>query len=139
MSFFNQRGIFLQLMQPSLSEPNTVVSLQLARKELSWDADNEKQVEALVDSVFFNAVSSDGGNSFSIRVVGKDVDGDGDVDADDKAKRGSHGDEADECQHGVEQWLCPASPRIALAIAGQHGGALWFAARVVPRQQQSKA
>ncbi|KRA88617.1 hypothetical protein ASD91_14210 [Pseudomonas sp. Root68] len=86
MSFFNQRGIFLQLMQPSLSEPNTVVSLQLARKELSWDADNEKQVEALVDSVFFNAVSSDGGNSFSIRVVGKDVDGDGDVDADDKAK-----------------------------------------------------
>jgi hypothetical protein len=86
MSFFNQRGIFLQLMQPGPSEPNTLVSLQLARKELSWDAENQQQVEALVDSVFFNAVSTDRGNSFSISSVGKDVDGDGDIDADDKAK-----------------------------------------------------
>ncbi|WP_448091336.1 hypothetical protein [Pseudomonas azerbaijanoccidentalis] len=86
MSFFNQRGIFLQLMQPGPSEPNTLVSLQLARKELSWDAENQQQVEALVDSVFFNAVSTDRGNSFSISGVGKDVDGDGDIDADDKAK-----------------------------------------------------
>ncbi|WP_419712795.1 hypothetical protein [Pseudomonas sp. NFX224] len=86
MSFFNQRGIFLQLMQPSPSEPNTLVSLQLARKELSWDAENQQQVEALVDSVFFNAVSTDSGNSFNIRSVGQDVDGDGDIDADDRAK-----------------------------------------------------
>jgi len=86
MFFFNQRGIFLQLMQPSPSEPNTLVSLQLARKELSWDADNELQVEKLVDSVFFTAVSSDLGDAFSIRTVGKDVDGDGVIGESDKAK-----------------------------------------------------
>ncbi|WP_448105845.1 hypothetical protein [Pseudomonas azerbaijanoccidentalis] len=86
MSFFNQRGIFLQLMLPSPSEPNTVVSLQLARKELSWDAENEQQVEALVDSDFFTATSTDQGNSFTIRNVNKDVDGDGIIGADDKAK-----------------------------------------------------
>jgi hypothetical protein len=86
MSFFNQRGIFLQLMQPSPSEPNTLVSLQLARKELSWDAENNVQIENLVDSEFYTAVSTDRGNSFSIRSVGKDVDGDGSIGADDKAK-----------------------------------------------------
>ncbi|MFU2328297.1 hypothetical protein [Pseudomonas sp. NFX98] len=86
MSFFNSRGIFLQLMQPGPSEPNTVVSLQLARKEQSWDAQNEQQIEALVDSVFFTATSTDLGNSFSIRTVDKDVDGDRVIDADDKAK-----------------------------------------------------
>ena len=86
MSFFNQRGIFLQLMQPSPSEPNTLVSLQLARKELSWDAVNEVQVETLVDSTFYTAVSTDSGDSFSISAVGKDVDGDGNIGADDKAK-----------------------------------------------------
>ncbi|MGH8389953.1 MAG: hypothetical protein ACRESJ_31510 [Pseudomonas sp.] len=86
MSFFNQRGIFLQLLQPGPSEPNTLVSIQLARKELSWDAENEQQVEALVDSVFYTAVSTDAGKSFNIQAVKKDVDGDGDIDADDKAK-----------------------------------------------------
>ncbi|MFS2201649.1 hypothetical protein [Pseudomonas sp. Pseusp3] len=86
MSFFNQRGIFLQLMQPSHSEPNTLVSLQLARKELSWDAENEAQIESLVDSEFYTAVSTDGGNSFSIKTVGKDVDEDGTIGAADKAK-----------------------------------------------------
>ncbi|WP_223443546.1 MULTISPECIES: hypothetical protein [Pseudomonas] len=86
MSFFNQRGIFLQLMQPSPSEPNTLVSLQLARKELSWDAENNVQIENLVDSEFYTAVSKDKGKSFSIRFVGKDVDGDGNISADDKAK-----------------------------------------------------
>ena len=86
MSNINQRGIFLQLMQPNASEPNTLVSLQLARKELSWDAENEVQIESLVDSQYYTAVSTDGGNSFSIRTVGKDVDGDGDIDADDKGK-----------------------------------------------------
>ena len=37
MSFLNQRGVFLQMMLPSQSEPNTIVSLQLARKELGWE------------------------------------------------------------------------------------------------------
>lgn len=86
MSNIKQRGIFLQLMRPNASEPNTLVSLQLARKETSWDAENEQEIEALVDSVYFTAVSTDRGESFSIRTVGKDVDGDGDIDADDKAK-----------------------------------------------------
>ncbi|MBU6961285.1 hypothetical protein KRR23_26585 [Pseudomonas sp. CVAP len=86
MSFFNQRGIFLQLMQPGPSEPNTLVSLQLARKELGWDADNEMQTETLVKSIFMTAVSSDGGRSFTLGAVRKDVDGDGDIDAEDKAK-----------------------------------------------------
>ncbi|WP_130905139.1 MULTISPECIES: hypothetical protein [unclassified Pseudomonas] len=86
MSFFNQRGIFLQLMRPSPSEPNTLVSLQLARKELSWDAENQQQIETLVDSVFFTATSKDLGNSFSIGNVNKDVDRDGVIGAGDKAK-----------------------------------------------------
>ncbi|MFY0730875.1 hypothetical protein [Pseudomonas sp. NFX15] len=86
MSFFNQRGIFLQLMQPGPSEPNTLVSMQLARKELGWDAETETQVESLVDSQFYTAVSTDRGHSFSIRTIGTDVDGDGTVGAADKAK-----------------------------------------------------
>ncbi|WP_030129641.1 hypothetical protein [Pseudomonas sp. QTF5] len=86
MSFFNQRGIFLQLMQPSPSEPNTLVSMQLARKELGWDAVNEAQIEALVDSVYMTATSVDGGRSFNIKVVKSDVDGDGDIDNGDKEK-----------------------------------------------------
>jgi hypothetical protein len=86
MSFFNQRGIFLQLMKPGPSEPNTLVSMQLARKELGWDPENGVQTEALVDSIFMTAVSSDGGHSFTISTVLKDVDRDGDIDVDDKAK-----------------------------------------------------
>ncbi|RON05610.1 hypothetical protein BK659_21130 [Pseudomonas brassicacearum] len=86
MSFLNQRGIFLQLMKPGPSEPNTLVSMQLARKELGWDPENKMQTEALVDSIFMTAVSSDGGRSFTIGTLRKDVDGDGDIDADDKAK-----------------------------------------------------
>lgn len=86
MSFFNQRGIFLQLMRPNPSEPNTLVSLQLARKELSWDAENKMQIEELVDSTYYTAKSTDLGNSFSIETVSNDVDGDGTIGADDKAK-----------------------------------------------------
>ncbi|MBP5943677.1 MULTISPECIES: hypothetical protein [Pseudomonas] len=86
MSFLNQRGVFLQMMPPSQSEPNTIVSLQLARKELGWNAEEELSTEALVDSIYVIAVSSDGGKSFTIRTDKKDVDGDGDVDSDDKAK-----------------------------------------------------
>ncbi|MCU1748223.1 hypothetical protein [Pseudomonas sp. 6D_7.1_Bac1] len=87
MSFFNQRGIFLQLLAPTIVSPQEAqVSMQLARKELGWDAKNEVQTETLVDSIFVTAVSSDGGRSFNIKTVSKDVDGDGDIDADDKAK-----------------------------------------------------
>lgn len=87
MSFFNQRGIFLQLLAPTIVDPQEAqVSMQLARKELGWDAENEMQTETLVDSIFITAVSSDGGRSFNIKTINKDVDGDGDIDADDKAK-----------------------------------------------------
>lgn len=86
MSFFNQRGAFLQLMSPGPSEPNTVVSIQLSRKETKWDAENEVEIDTLVDSVFVTATSSDNGNTFTINRLQKDVDGDGDIDADDKAK-----------------------------------------------------
>lgn len=87
MSFFNQRGIFLQLLAPSITNPREAqVSMQLARKELGWDAVNEVQTEALVDSVHVTAVSSDGGQSFTIKTINSDVDGDGDIDGDDKAK-----------------------------------------------------
>ncbi|ATE80379.1 MULTISPECIES: hypothetical protein [Pseudomonas] len=87
MSFFNQRGIFLQLLAPSITNPREAqVSMQLARKELGWEAVNEVQTEALVDSVYVTAVSSDGGQSFTIKTINSDVDGDGDIDGNDKAK-----------------------------------------------------
>ena len=86
MSFLNQRGVFLQMLLPSQSEPNTIVSMQLARKELGWNAEEELSTEALVDSIYVVAVSSDRGKSFTIRTDKKDVDGDGDIDSDDKAK-----------------------------------------------------
>ncbi|CAN7180177.1 hypothetical protein LOY28_00410 [Pseudomonas sp. B21-017] len=87
MSFFNQRGIFLQLLAPSITNPREAqVSMQLARKEPGWDAVNEVQTEALVDSIYVTAVSSDGGQSFTIKTINSDVDGDGDIDGDDKAK-----------------------------------------------------
>jgi hypothetical protein len=87
MSFFNQRGIFLQLLAPNIINPREAqVSMQLSRKELGWDAVNEAQTEALVDSVYVTAISADGGQSFNIKEVRSDVDGDGDIDSDDKAK-----------------------------------------------------
>ena len=87
MSLFNQRGIFLQLLAPSIANPREAqVSMQLARKELGWDPVNELSTEALVDSAYVTAVSSDGGRSFTIKAVNSDVDGDGDIDSDDKEK-----------------------------------------------------
>ena len=86
MSYFNQRGVFLQLMQPGPSEPNTWVSMQLARKQLGWDAENETQTETLVDSIFVTAISRDNGNTFTLSGLKKDVDGDGDLDAADEDK-----------------------------------------------------
>jgi hypothetical protein len=86
MSYLNQRGVFMQLMLPNASEPNTVVSMQLARKELGWNTEQELPTETLVDSIYVVAVSSDRGKTFTIRTNKKDVDGDGDIDNDDKAK-----------------------------------------------------
>ena len=87
MSFLNQRGIFLQLLAPTITSPREArVSMQLGRKESGWDAEAGAVTDVLVDSVYVDAVSSDGGRSFSIKSVNSDVDGDGDIDNDDKAK-----------------------------------------------------
>lgn len=87
MSFFNQRGIFLQLLAPSITNPQEAqVSLQLARMESGWDPVNQRSTQALVDVVHVTAISSDGGQSFSIGTAKRDVDGDGDIDNDDKEK-----------------------------------------------------
>lgn len=86
MSYLNQRGVFMQMMQPNASEPNTIISMQLARKELGWNDEQELPTETLVDSIYVTAVSSDRGKTFTVRTNKKDVDGDGDIDNDDKAK-----------------------------------------------------
>lgn len=86
MSFLNQRGVFMQMMLPNASEPNTIVSLQLARKELGWNAEQALPTEALVDSSYVVAVSADRGKTFTIRSHKNDVDGDSDIDSDDKEK-----------------------------------------------------
>ena len=87
MSFFNQRGIFMQLLAPTTVNPNEAqVSMQLARKELGWDAENQVQTETLVDSTFVTAVSRDGGRSFSIRANAPDVDGNRVINDEDKTK-----------------------------------------------------
>lgn len=87
MSFFNQRGIFLQLLAPSATNPREAqVSMQLARKESIWNPDIEQVKETLEDNVYVTAVSDDGGRSFNIKNVKSDVDGDGDIDNDDKQK-----------------------------------------------------
>lgn len=88
MSFFNQRGIFLQLMLPGPAEPNTLVRMQLARKEDIRDPETGMVLlsDTLVDSVFVTAVSSDHGASFTIRTLNQDVNGDGNIDSEDKAK-----------------------------------------------------
>ncbi|MBB3240919.1 hypothetical protein FHW68_002439 [Pseudomonas sp. Tn43] len=87
MSFFNNRGIFLQKLGPTIVDPDEVlVSMQFALKEEGWDAKNSKLTHALLDSKIIIASSYDGGMSFSLEDVNKDVDGDGDIDADDKEK-----------------------------------------------------
>ena len=87
MSFYNQRGIFLQLLAPSIVNPQEArVSMQLARKQSGWDPVEEANIETLVDSVMIEAISSDGGQTFTIKSAGHDVDGDRDIDLDDKQK-----------------------------------------------------
>nr|WP_180202002.1 hypothetical protein [Pseudomonas sp. SbOxS1]NYU01272.1 hypothetical protein [Pseudomonas sp. SbOxS1] len=87
MSMFNRRGIFLQKLGPSAVNPNEVlVSMQFALKEETWDAKNFATTTALLDTTTLIASSSDGGQSFKIRNFNKDVDGDGDIDAEDMMK-----------------------------------------------------
>ena len=87
MSFYNQRGIFLQLLAPSIVNPQEArVSMQLARKQRGWDPVEEANTDTLVDSVMIEAISNDGGQTFTIKSVGHDVDGDRDIDIDDKEK-----------------------------------------------------
>jgi hypothetical protein len=86
MSFFNQRGIFLQLLAPSPVNPGeTMVSMQFARKEIGYDAENQVETYTLVDTTNLTAISNDGGQSFSLGNT-KDIDRDGDVDDHDKAR-----------------------------------------------------
>jgi hypothetical protein len=86
VSNFNQRGIFLQKLGPTIVDPNEVlVSMQFALKQSGWDAENAMPTDALLDSRTIIASSRDGGKTFDVR-NDKDVDGDGDIDADDKAK-----------------------------------------------------
>lgn len=87
MSFFNRRGIFLQKLGPTIVDPDEVlVSMQFALKEEGWDAENAVDTTALLDSSVIVASSYDGGQTFSLGNIDKDVDGNGVVDADDKAK-----------------------------------------------------
>lgn len=85
MSYFNRRGIFLQKLGPTVVDPDEVlVSMQFAVKESEQDADGAI-TEKLLDSTIFIASSTDGGQSFSIGNA-KDVDGDGDIDNNDRAR-----------------------------------------------------
>ncbi|KAB0495500.1 hypothetical protein [Pseudomonas moorei] len=85
MSYFNRRGIFLQKLGPTVVDPNEVlVSMQFSLKEPTQDEEGAL-TEKLLDSTLFIASSNDGGQSFSIDNA-KDVDGDGDIDNDDRAK-----------------------------------------------------
>ncbi|VVN01078.1 hypothetical protein [Pseudomonas fluorescens] len=85
MSFYNQRGIFLQLLRPSIVNPNEVrASMQFALKEESYDPASREVTYSLLDVHTREAVSNDGGMSFIMKTT-PDVDGDGDIDSQDKA------------------------------------------------------
>ncbi|AWM89567.1 hypothetical protein DJ564_01480 [Pseudomonas sp. 31-12] len=85
MSNYNQRGVFLQLLTPSISSPKEVrVSMQFALKEEGYDPENRSATYSLLDSTSREAVSNDGGVTFTMGNT-PDVDDDGDIDAQDKA------------------------------------------------------
>jgi hypothetical protein len=87
MSFFNRRGIFLQKLGPTIVDPKEVlVSMQFALKEEGWDEENSVTTTSLLDSTTIIASSHDGGQSFSIGNVDKDIDGNGTINSDDKEK-----------------------------------------------------
>lgn len=85
MSTYNQRGVFLQLLRPTVVNPKEVrVSMQFALKEEGYDPVNREVTHSLLDSTLREAVSTDGGVTFSIKTA-IDVDADGDIDLQDKA------------------------------------------------------
>ncbi len=50
MSFVNSRGIFLQLLAPSIVSPNeAVVSMKLGLEVLGYNEETEEQTHTLVD------------------------------------------------------------------------------------------
>jgi hypothetical protein len=85
MSNYNQRGIFLQMLRSSVVNPKEVrVSMQFALKEEGYDPATREPSCSLVDSSTRYAVSDDGGISFTIN-TSPEVDGDGDIDSQDRA------------------------------------------------------
>lgn len=85
MSTYNQRGVFLQLLRPSIVSPKEVrVCMQFALKEEGYDPLNGDVTYSLLDSNTREAVSNDGGMTFTVKTT-DDVDGDGDIDLQDKA------------------------------------------------------
>lgn len=85
MSHYNQRGVFLQLLRSSAINPKEVrVSMQFALKEEGYDPVISDVTYSLRDSIFREAVSNDGGVSFTVKTP-TDFDGDGDIDLQDKA------------------------------------------------------
>ncbi|WP_027926124.1 hypothetical protein [Pseudomonas sp. URMO17WK12:I12] len=84
MSGYNQRGVFLQLQAPSIVSPREVrVSMQFALKEEGYDPENQALTYSLLDSSTREAVSNDGGVTFTMTNTA-DVNGDGAIDAQDK-------------------------------------------------------
>ncbi|VVQ11181.1 hypothetical protein PS918_05316 [Pseudomonas fluorescens] len=85
MSHYNQRGVFLQLLRPSVFNPKEVrVCMQFALKEEGYDPVIGEVTSSLLDSTLREAVSNDGGVTFTIKSP-TDIDGDGDIDMQDKA------------------------------------------------------
>ncbi|MDR7281217.1 MULTISPECIES: hypothetical protein [Pseudomonas fluorescens group] len=84
MSNYNQRGVFLQLLPPSVVSPKEVrVSMHFALKEEGYDPENRALTYSLLDSTTREAVSNDGGITFAMGDTA-DVNGDGAIDAQDK-------------------------------------------------------
>ncbi|AHZ70441.1 hypothetical protein OU5_3362 [Pseudomonas mandelii JR-1] len=59
--------------------------MQFALKEEGYDPENRTSTYSLLDSSTREAVSNDGGVTFTMGAARSDVDGDGDIDAQDKA------------------------------------------------------
>ena len=67
MSNYNQRGVFLQLLPPSVVSPKEVrVSMHFALKEEGYDPENRALTYSLLDSTTREAVSNDGGITFAM-------------------------------------------------------------------------
>ena len=84
MSGYNQRGVFLQLLAPSIVSPKEVrVSMQFGLKEEGYDPEQRAPTYTLLDTTTREAVSTDGGVTFTMGNI-PDVNGNGAIDAQDK-------------------------------------------------------